>query len=318
MKTTLKALSIALAGTVTAGAASAQDYPDGPVSIIVPAPAGGSTDVGTRILGEYLEEHLGQPITVVNRGGAATLIGTQALAEAEPDGYTLGYTLQPFVAVHIYVRDAPFDIDSFVPVALVVDDPNVVAVPTDAPWQTFNELVEDMKARPGEITWGDTGYLSDDHLATVAIQRELKVQPNAVHYDGSGELVPAVLGGHVDVYVGNIGDSKVPYEEGNFRILAVATEERVPDFPDTLTFRELGIDLVSSSSRGVSFPAGTPEEIADKMAEAIAKASEDPEYLAKLDQQGLTPRVITRDDYGKFLRQRMDFVHGLLEELGEL
>jgi tripartite-type tricarboxylate transporter receptor subunit TctC len=302
---------------VVAGQAAA-DYPDRPVTMIVPVPAGGSTDIGTRILAEHVEQHLGQPWVIQNRGGAGLMIGMQALADAEPDGYTLGYTHQPFLAVNILARDAEFAFDDFEPVALLVDDPNTIAVTVDAPWETFEDLVADMRERPGEITFGDTGYLSDDHLVTVAMERELGVEANAVHYDGSAPLMAATLGGHVDVYVGNIGDTKVSYDEGRLRVLAVATEERVPEFPDTPTLRELGVDLVASSSRGVSFPAGVPTEYADKMAEAIAAASEEPRYLEQMAEQGLSVRVITREEYGDFLAQRMEFVRGLLEELGEL
>jgi tripartite-type tricarboxylate transporter receptor subunit TctC len=303
---------------VTAALAPAEAYPDRPVTMIVPAPAGGSTDVGTRILAEFIEPHLGQPWILINRPGSGLMIGMQALADADADGYTLGYTHQPFLAVNILAREAEFTFDDFLPVALLVDDPNTIAVRADAPWQSFEELVEDMRARPGEITVGDTGYLSDDHLITVAIERALGVKSNAVHYDGSAPLTAAVLGGHVDVYAGNIGDTKVSADEGRMRVLAVATEERVPEFPDTPTLRELGVDVVASSSRGVSFPAGTPVEYADRMAAAIAAASQEPGYLAKMAEQGLSVRVITRDDYAAFQAQRMEFVRGLLEELGEL
>ncbi len=317
MRLAMTTVALAALGWTSIGGAVA-DYPERPVRVIVPAPAGGSTDVGTRILGDVIESYLGQRWVIENRPGAGLLIGMQALADADNDGYTLGYTHQPFLAVHIYVNEADFTVESFEPVALLVDDPNTIAVPADSRWETFEDLLAEVRERPGEITFGDTGYLSDDHLATVAIERAFDVETNPIHYDGSAPLMAAVLGGHVDVYVGNVGDTKVSYDEGRVRVLAVATEERIDEFPDTPTFRELGVDLVASSSRGVSFPAGTPTEYADRMAEAIAAASQDEDYLRRMAEQGLSVRVITRDEYGEFLAQRMDFVRGLLETLGEL
>ncbi|TVQ35816.1 MAG: tripartite tricarboxylate transporter substrate binding protein [Geminicoccaceae bacterium] len=317
MRLAIATAALAAFGLASIGSAAAE-YPERPVRVIVPSPAGGSTDVGTRILADAIEAHLGQRWVIENRPGAGLLIGMQALADAEPDGYTLGYTHQPFLTVHIYVNEADFTFDSFEPVALLVDDPNTVAVRVDSPFESLEDLIAAMRERPGEITFGDTGYLSDDHLVTVAIERAFGVEANAVHYDGSAPLRAAVLGGHVDVYVGNVGDTKVTYDEGQFRVLAVATEERIDAFPNTPTFRELGVDLVASSARGVSFPAGTPTAYADRMAEAIAAASQDEDYLRRMAEQGLAVRVLTREEYGAFQAQRMEFVRGLLEALGEL
>lgn len=319
MTTALRA-AVALSTVALAAPALAQDganFPSEPVEIIVTAPAGGVTDTGTRLLAKAVEDHFEQPWVVLNRPGAGGLIGMQALASADNDCYTAGYVLMPHFPAQSLTGITDLTMEAFAPIALLVDDPGVIAVAADSEYETFADLLEATRANPGQISWGDNGFLGDDHLVIAGIMAATGVEPNIINYDGSADINPALLGGHIAAKAGNVGDTLRLHQDGQMRILAVSSEERLDSLPDVPTLTELGHDVVASTGRGLAYPAGTAQACVDAMAEAITTASKEQDYIDAMAAQGLTIRVLTGDDYKAFIDQRFKFVQGVLDFIGE-
>jgi len=265
------------------------------ISMIVGANAGGSTDVGARILAAIMEKDIpGSRIQVENKPGAGWQIGLTALARSKPDGYTIGFTVLP-QTITIYLdleRKAVFSRKSFQPLGMQVVDPGVIAVKANSPYKTMQGLLDAAKANPSKIMASATGILGDDHLAILQLEKLTGTKFATVQFDGSAPSMTALLGGHTDVYFGNIGDTVPQFKAGEIRLLGVMDDEESKLIPGIKTMASMGIKLVSSSSRGLSAPAGTPKEIVDFFASAIKKALADSEHAKKMEEQGLTVRYM--------------------------
>jgi tripartite-type tricarboxylate transporter receptor subunit TctC len=235
---TVLAASAASAATAMAGPAMAQNFPRRAIQLIVAFPAGGSTDVGARILAAAAEKDIGQPITVVNKAGAGGQIGFTEAARSRPDGYTLAFINLPGMNTIVLdpERKAVFGIDAFVPVINQVLDPGLVWVKADSPYKTFADLIEAAKKNPGKISACTTGILSDDHLAILMTHEAAKVEFRIVHFDGGAQQITGVLGGHVDVAFDNVGGVFKRVRAGELRALVVFDNERskfLPEVPTT-------------------------------------------------------------------------------------
>ncbi|MFB3817153.1 MAG: Bug family tripartite tricarboxylate transporter substrate binding protein [Candidatus Methylomirabilales bacterium] len=278
--------------------APAADFPakGKSITMILGTSAGGSTDVGARILAAAIERDLaasGTRIQIENKPGAGWQIGLTALARSRPDGYTIGFTILPQTITNYLdpERKAVFDRKSFQPLGMQVVDPGVVAVKASSPYKTLQDVIEAAKAAPGKLKASATGILSDDHLAVLQLQRLTGARFAIVQFDGSAKAMTALLGGHTDVYFGNIGDTFPQAKAGEVRVLGVMDDDESKFLPGKTTFSQ-GIKLESSSSRGLSAPAGTPKEVVDALAAIIKKAVADPEHLKKMEEQGLTVRYM--------------------------
>ncbi|HSE94563.1 MAG TPA: tripartite tricarboxylate transporter substrate binding protein, partial [Methylomirabilota bacterium] len=200
-------LAALLAVVALAPGAAAQDYPTKPVQLMVAYPAGGSTDVGARIVAAIAEKELGQPIVVVNKGGAGGQVGWTDLARQKPDGYAIGFINLPALNTVILdpERKAIFGIDAFTPIINQVLDPGVIWVKTDSPFKSMKELVEAARQTPNKIRTATTGLLSDDHLAILMVEEAANAVFRIVHFDGGAPQMTAILGGHVVVAFDNVG-----------------------------------------------------------------------------------------------------------------
>lgn len=216
-----------------------------------------------------------------------------ALARSRPDGYTIGFTILPQTITNYLdpERKAVFDRKSFQPLGMQVVDPGVIAVKAGSPIKTMTDLIEAAKANPSKLKASATGILSDDHLAILRLQKLTGTTFAIVQFDGSAKAMTASLGGHTDVYFGNVGDTFPQAKAGEVRVLCVMDDDESRFLPGKTSFSQ-GIKLGSSSSRGLSAPAGTPKEIVDFLAGAIRKAIADPEHTKKMDEQGLTVRYM--------------------------
>ena len=291
------------------------DWPKKSVSIIVPADAGGATDVGIRLLAPGLEKRLGTSIVVVNKPGGGTQIGTTEIAQAKPDGYTIGATLLP-ATITTYLdpeRKAAFTMDSFAPIGLHVFDPGTIAVAADSKYKTLKDLIDDAKANPEKIKIGDTGILGDDHLSILQLQKLTGVKFSIVHFTGGTTQLAALLGGHIDVGVDNVGMYTSQVKSGKVRVLAVTDKERSKFLPDVPTAEEQGVKLYSSSSRPLSAPKGTPKEIVWFISKAMEESMKDPEHIQKMDEQGLTLKYMNPDQLEKYWRDFEEQVKPLME-----
>ena len=298
-----RTLLAASAAATIASPAIAQNYPRRAVQLIVAFAAGGSTDVGARILAGIAEKDFGQPITVVNKGGAGGQLGFTEVARARPDGYTLGFINLPALNTIILdpERKAAFNIDSFIPLVNQVLDPGLIWVKGDSPYKTLKDLIEAAKKEPDKIRACTTGILSDDHLAILMMQEAAKCQFRIVHFDGGAQQLAGIMGGHVDVAFDNVGSIVKRIQSGEARGLAVTDVERSKFLPDVPTTKELGYGtVISSSTRGVAAPKGTPADICKIIETAFLKAINSAEMKQKMDAVGLALKPMIGAEYAKY------------------
>ncbi len=297
------ALVTILALLVTATVA--QDYPTRPVQLMVAYPAGGSTDVGARIVAAIAEKELGQPIVVVNKGGAGGQVGWTEMARQKPDGYYIGFINLPATNTVILdpERKAIFGIDAFVPIINQVLDPGVIWVKADSPYKTLKDVIEAAKKSPGKLSAATTGILSDDHLAILMVEEAAGVQLRIVHFEGGAPQMTAILGGHVEVAFDNVGSIVKRVKSGELRALAVMDTARSKFLPDVPTTVDLGYPtVISSSTRGIAGPKGIPEPVTRKLQAVLKKAMENPEHVKKMDEAGLGIKVMIGDEYAKYYK----------------
>ena len=295
------------------GLAGAQtlDYPTKPIILQVPWPAGGSTDVGARIVAAIAEKKMGRPIVVTNRVGAGSQIGLTETARQKPDGYYLGYASLPALNTIILdpERKALFDLNSLVFIINQVIDPGIIWAKGDSPYKTLKDLLDDARKRPGEIRAATTGILGDDHLAILMMEEAAKVNFRIVHFDGGAQVFTAVLGGQVDVAFGNVGDIAAKIKGTPLRVLMIMDPQRSKLMPDVPTTAELGFPkIISSSSRGMFGPTGIPEPILNKIQAVFSEAMKDPEHMDKMDKSGLAVRSLVGEEYRRYaydLHQRI-------------
>jgi tripartite-type tricarboxylate transporter receptor subunit TctC len=278
MRQTAVALSFLLA---MAAGASAQTYPARSVKIIVPSGAGGPTDAAARVIADRLYAAMGQPFVVENRNGAGGSIGARAVATAPADGYTLlmGNTAV-LATIPAVSKSAGYDaVKSFTPVGLVMDSFQVVTTNSDNPAKTLADLVAEAKREPGKLNYAATGIGNITHLAGELFKARAGVDMTAVQYRSGGEATTALLQNSVQMTIDNISAVRPFIEDGKLRALAVTTAQRRPELPDVPTVVEAGYpDLVMTSFFGVVAPAGTPQDVVEKLNGAIngvvAQASE--------------------------------------------
>ncbi len=250
-----------------------------PVEVIVLAAAGGGVDAMTRLVMPLIAQQIpGMRVVVLNRPGAGGQIGLEATFNAAGDGYTLGATTFPAhnaFPIERQVRYRPLD---FTFICNVVEDANCFYVRAESPFKSLQDLVAAAKARPGQLSCGNTGIGSDDHLFALHFEELAGLQKMiSVPFTGTAPLLPQLLGGNLDVAALNVYDALPLVREGKLRILAQAAARRAPDAPDTPTFRELGFDLVHGASRGILGPPNMPQQVTEKLVAAarVALASEE-------------------------------------------
>jgi tripartite-type tricarboxylate transporter receptor subunit TctC len=294
----------ALALAAAAGSAGAQDFPNKPIQLMVAYPAGGSTDVGARIVASIAEKALGQPMVVVNKGGAGGQVGWTELVRQRPDGYYIGYINLPATNTVILDPDrkAIFTEKDFTPIINQVLDPGVIWVRADSPYKTVHDLIDGAKKAPNTIRTATTGILSDDHLAVLMTE---EAAPGAafrlVHLEGGAAQLKEVMAGNIDAAFDNVGTIMTRAKSGEVRALAVLDDARSKFLPDVPTMKELGYPtVISNSTRGIAGPKGMPEPVLSRLREVLKKAMEDPDHVGKLENQGLAIKVMVGDEYAKY------------------
>jgi tripartite-type tricarboxylate transporter receptor subunit TctC len=300
--TVLAGATLALAALT--GTASAQQFPDKPIQLMVAFPAGGSTDVAARIVAAIAEKALGQSIVVVNKGGAGGQIGWTELVRQKPDGYYIGFINLPATNTVILdpERKAIFTEKDFTPIINQVLDPGVIWVRADSPYKTVQDLIDAAKKSPGTIRAATTGILSDDHLAILMTE---EAAPGAnfrlVHLEGGAAQFKEIMSGNIDVAFDNVGSIVKRVQSGEVRALAVMDDVRSKFLPDVPTMKEIGYStVISSSTRGIAGPKGMPAPIVDKLRDVLHKAMADPEHVKKLEDQGIAIKIMVGDEYDKY------------------
>ena len=288
----------ALAGAMilVAGAAMAE-YPEKPIEVVVGFSAGGGTDVMARTAAPFIEKYLGEGASLVvkNIPGASGQIGITEVANAEPDGYTIGTFNLPGMMARTIDREADYDRDSFSYLANVVNDPNVIVTSKSSGLDTLDKLLADAKENPGAVTVAMSSLGGDDHFALIKLQNLTETEYTIVPFKGSAPARTALLGGHVAMGILNISEVAEFQEELN--VLGVATTERSDFAPDLPTFSEQGLELVNGSMRGFVAPAGLPEDVENKLLDAFTKLADDPEFLQAMAATANPVEVVTGDDF---------------------
>lgn len=310
MPQTLRRGAIALAFGLCANAALAA-YPDQPIKLIVPFPAAGSTDLVARALAVELGAALGQNIIVENKAGAGSLIGSEFVAKAAPDGYTIlmaGLTNVFLPYVHKDLKWNP--VDDFVGIGLVADLPNVIAVNAKTPYKSLAELVAADKAKPGSTAFGSAGVATPSHLVCEMVNHQSKIKLTHVPYKGNAPAVNDLMAGHIPVMCNNLGGTLPYMQGGQIRILAQTGKTRSPAAPDVPTFTELGMPgLDAGLWMGLVAPKGTPRAVVDTLNAALTKVLATPalkEKLAKLGAATLNPTAAAFDERIKADRRAWD------------
>lgn len=265
------------------------DYPTKPITLIVSYAAGGGTDVGARILAPFLEKELGVPVVVDNRPGAGGWVGYSELLKAKPDGYTIGYLNTPGLITG-YLNPSTKrqqNLDSFAYIANHVLDPGVIAIrANETRFTTIQELIE--YAKKNELTSTTNGVGTGPHMMALDVNKKMGTKFKPVHFNGTGEYFAAVLGGHIDIYMARVGESLEPVRDKQLKVLAVTSKERVPQYPDVPTLKEIGGEVFNQTSRGIAAPPGVDPKIIEKLQAAVDKAIKNPEHIKKMEAMGLT------------------------------
>ena len=279
---------IALVFLTALTAASAQDYPNKPVRILVPFPAGGAVDIIARQMTVDLANSLGQSVVVDNRPGASGNIAMGAAAKAAPDGYTLVMASASLAINKSLIKSTPFDPrKDFTPVALVAMVPSLLVVNPGFGATSVTDLVARAKANPGAVNYGSNGVGTTQHLAASAFALRTGAQITHVPYKGVDQLVPDLLSGRIQMSFNNVASMQGQLRAGTLKALAIGRATRWSDMPDTPTYAEAGIGgLEYSSWVGLFGPAGMPQAVVDKLSKAVAVALANPETRAKIQASG--------------------------------
>jgi tripartite-type tricarboxylate transporter receptor subunit TctC len=309
-------LATGLALAAWSGGADAQSFPTRPVTLIVPWPAGGSTDVGMRALASATEKHLGQPIVIENRpGGSGTLAPGQMAATAKPDGYTVAQ-IPISIFRFPFMQKTTFDpAADFTYIIGVSGYTFGVVVKDDAPWKTFQELTADAKANPGKINYGTPGTGTSLHIAMEQIAKQQDFKWTHVPFKGNADAMNALLGGHIHAVADSSGWAQL-VNAGRFRLLVTWGAARTKNWPTVPTLREIGIDMVANSPFGIAGPKGMDAKIIKTLHDAFKKGLEEPAYaeaMAKLDQEQF---YLSSEDYQKFAMQQIEEARRFIAELG--
>jgi len=296
-----------IASAFAALCASAQDWPTQPIKIVVPFPPGGTTDQIARFAQGPLQQILGQPVIIENRGGASGSIGANVVSRGAPDGYTWLLVFDTHGVNQSLIKDLPYDtLKDFAPVMLVGVSPMLITAYPTTPYKSFNDVIAASRKDPGSVAFGTIGSGSLAHLAMTLIDDKLGIKMTHVPYKGGGPLVQDAIAGNVPIAIGSAALLSPSVKAGRLRPLAVTSQQRFAPIPDVPTIGELGVpEFASDSWWGLNAPAATPPAIIAKMRKAFADALRRPDVEDKLTAQGVVLRLSSPEEYQRFLEHEV-------------
>jgi tripartite-type tricarboxylate transporter receptor subunit TctC len=291
----------------TTGAALGQNYPARPVHVVIGFPPGGGVDINARLLAPKLAEYLGQQFVVDNRPGAGTNIANELVAKAAPDGYTLLMNTGALAINMSLYRNLPFDaLRDFVPVSVFSESPNVLVVSAKAPYASVKDLLATARASPGKLNYSSAGVGTTQHLAAELLKMRTNTFMVHIPYKGSSPSLTALVAGEIDFSFANIPAIHGYVQGGRLRALAIAAPKRDPQLPDVPTMKEAGVEGVEVSVwYGLFAPTGTPKEVVQTLANAVVRATRDPENRRKLLEHGAEPVGSTPEAFAKVMREEV-------------
>lgn len=278
-------------------------YPTKPVRLVVPFAAGGPNDVMGRVLAQQLTLLTGQSFVVENKAGAGGVIGTDAVAKAVPDGYTLAFISGPFTMAPALQARMPYDtLKDLAPVTKVAESPMVMMVPSNSRFKNAQELMEFAKKNPEKLNYGSGGIGSTPHLTTELLGTVTGARFTHVPYKGGGESIKALMAGEIDVLIDSITSTEGPLASGRVKAVAVGQAKRIAKWPDVPTFTEVGIQKFGVTHWvGVVAPAKVPVDVLNAMHALIIKALKAPEVSQKLRELGAEPVGNSSAEFQKFI-----------------
>jgi tripartite-type tricarboxylate transporter receptor subunit TctC len=297
---------------------AAADYPNRPVKIIVSVPAGGGVDTVTRIFAARLQQRLGQPFVIENRGGGGGNIGAEAVYSADPDGYTLlASQPAPITSNVALYKKLNFDPVALEPVAIMSKFPNVLLVRQEFPARTVQEFIAYAKANPGKITYASQGPGTSSHLTAELFTKMTGTKMLHVPYRGTGPALNDIVAGHVDFIFMELASAFKLHEGGKARILATATDKRLGILPDAPTLIEVGLPgFISDTWNAISAPPKTPPAIVAKLNRAMNDVLEEPETKARFRELNLLPGGGSPEDLAKLKRAETERWSKVIREAG--
>jgi tripartite-type tricarboxylate transporter receptor subunit TctC len=310
---------VAVALALVAGGPLRAEYPERPLTIIVPWGAGGGTDATGRILASLMEQELGVPVSVVNRTGGSGVVGHSAIATAEPDGYTLGVVTVEIGMMH-WQGLTELTYEDYTPLALYNEDPAGLQVRADSEWDSAQAVLDAVKANPGEHKSSGTGQGGIWHLALAGMLAEAGIDPNAAPWVPSQGAAPGLqdlVAGGVDIVTCSVPEAQALLEAGRVKSLAVMSVERNPAFPDVPTLKEAtGLEWTIGAWRGIAGPAGMPQEVVDVLVPALKEIHDGQEFRDFMAQRGFG--VVWRDPDGfrEYMAASNEALGGVMKAVG--
>jgi tripartite-type tricarboxylate transporter receptor subunit TctC len=299
-------------------------YPTRNITMIVPFPSGGQADLAARPVARALERILGKPVLVDNRaGGAGGSIGNAQAARAEPDGYTLLMTLSSLAVLpeadRLFDRPVAYEVTQFAPIARVLADPTLLAVPASAPWKSLQDFVDDAKKRPGQIPYGSSGPYGTLHVAMEMFAASAGIKLLHVPFRGAGPALTALLSGTVQVLASAPGTLKQQVEDGKMRVLANWGAERIASFPELPTFKELGYkDVEFYIWAGLFAQSALPAPIMTRLREGMAQAVKAPEVIKTFETAGSPVAYLDAPEFSKFVADDSARLIAAVKKIGKV
>jgi tripartite-type tricarboxylate transporter receptor subunit TctC len=285
----------------------AQDYPTRPVRLVVPFAPGGAADITGRLIGQWLSDRLGQPFVIENRPGGGTNIGTEAVATAAPDGYTLLVANAGNAINATFYRKLSFNfMRDLVPVANLVRAPHVLFASPSFPAKTVAELIAYAKANPGKVNFASAGTGTSNHIAAEMFKMMAGIDMVHVPYRGGAPAITDLLSGQIQVMFADVVTMAAQMKAGKIRALAIATNTRLPTLPDTPTIAATVPGFDTSSWWGICAPRGTPREIVNKLNAEINRGLDDPKIKQRFAEIGVLVLPGSPEDFGKLIADETD------------
>jgi len=317
----IAALAGAACALLVCAAASAQQYPNRPITMIVPFPPGGIADITGRPLAVAMSKQLGQPVVVENKAGAGGAVGHAFVAKAKPDGYTIMTALSSIVVIpeadKVNGRPSTYQMSDFTSIALLSADPTILLVPANAPWKSLKELIDDARARPGKISYASSGVYGTIHTCFEMLAQAANVKLLHVPYKGGGPAMTALLAGETNLGAQSPGVSDPHIKAGKIRVLGSWAGARTASLPDVPTMKEQGFDVEFYIWAGVFAPAGLPPDVRARITAAVRQSAQDPEFVKALANVNTPVSYKEGKDFDQFLETDTKRLAEVVRKMGK-
>ncbi len=299
-----------------------EPYPTRPINLIVPNPPGGSSDVNARILADSLTKILKQPVVVNFKPGVAGQIGNSYVAKSKPDGYNLLMGLSSIMvspeAERVQGKTSLYEVDQLIPVGMISNDPMVMLVNANSPWNTLADVVKAAKAKPGSINYSSSGNFGPIHLSVVMFEQAAGINLVQVPFGGGGPSMMALLGSQVEITTAIPAVAMAQIQSGKVRAIAVSGPRRIKILPNIPTYRESGYDAEFNIWNGLFVPQGTPDSIVKVLRDAIREAATSGELESVMQQRGMIYEYLDQPEFKKFAKEDGDRMVKAVKLIGKL